>query len=108
MKLYGHDITPYDDNKITSPCGEWEVGFHILDLAAVDNQVHTGWFEWVGGDNSDPECAGELIFEIHPDRAYLLELVDYDGVFALPQQVAAMLIQHGVFVSSDYIDGEDE
>jgi hypothetical protein len=72
------------------------------------NNIHTGWFEWVGGDNSDEEIGGELIFEIHPDRPYLLELIDYDGVFALPQQVAAMLIQHGVFVSSNYIDGEDE
>lgn len=106
MNIYGHDATPYNDTKITSPCGEWEVGFHAFNHDGRD--VHMGWFEWVGGDNSDPECAGELIFEIHPDRAYLLELVDYDGVFALPQQVAAMLIQAGVFVSSDCIDGEDE
>lgn len=105
MNIYGHDATPYNGTKITSPCGEWEVGFHGF----IDNlYYHKGWFEWVGGDNSDPECAGELIFKIHPDRAYLLELVDYDGVFALPQQVAAMLISHGVFVSSDCIDGEDE
>ena len=106
MILYGHDATPYDDTKITSPCGEWEVGFHAI--GNVDRTIHTGWFEWVGGDNSDEEITGELIFEIHPDRPYLLELVDYDGVFALPQPVAAMLIQHGVFVSSNYIDGEDE
>ena len=107
MSIHGHDATPYHNTKIVSPCGEWEVGFHEV-YAINGRSTHTGWFEWVGGDNLDDEITGGLIFEIHANRPYLLELVDYDGVFSLPQPVAGLLIQAGVFVSSCFIDGDEE
>lgn len=64
---------------------EFEVGI---------NGTH-GYFEWVGGTNEDPECAGSLTFDGK-------ELVDYDGVFALPGEVIQLLENAGFIVGDDF------
>ena len=93
----------HNNTRYTSADGEWQIGFGFTTASA---EYHTGWFEWIGGDNSDDAITGELIFDKGDNGR--LELVDYDGVFALPQPIAALLIEHDVIVGSEFIDGEDE
>ncbi len=51
-----------------------------------------GYFEHeVEGDN----CAGELIFDGK-------ELIDYDGVFALPMEVVTALREYGWVVGEEF------
>jgi len=66
--------------QILSPNDDWEI--------VVDTETERGYFEWVGGTNEDEECAGMLLF----DGEYL---VDYDGVFELPEIVKITLVSAG-------------
>lgn len=64
---------------------------------SIDTPGLYGCFEHdILGDNS----GGGLWFE--RGKAGQLELTDYDGVFALPKQVASGLREHGYVVSSEF------
>jgi hypothetical protein len=54
----------------------------------IDTDAQRGYFEWVGGTNEDEECAGGLWFDG-------MVLIDYDGVFALPEIVKIALTSAG-------------
>lgn len=54
----------------------------------IDTASHYGYFEH---DELGDECGGGLWFEGK-------ELVDYDGVFALPREVGETLREHGYTV----------
>lgn len=58
-----------------------------------------GYFEH--NDLGD-ECGGELA--INDEKG----IYDYDGVFALPKEVATCLRENGFIVPSPCVDGEDE
>jgi hypothetical protein len=55
----------------------------------IDPAADYGYFEWVGGDNTDPSCTGGLWFDRNEQG--LLRLLDYDGVMELPRPVVAAL-----------------
>lgn len=69
----------------------------------IDTQAHYGYFEHnTKGDN----CAGGLWFQTVPmSEAGLqkkVELIDYDGVFALPKEVVGVLRTAGYIVDEDF------
>lgn len=57
----------------------------------IDTRANYGYFEH---DELGDECGGGLWFADG-------ELTDYDGVFALPSEVASILRQHGYRVDAD-------
>lgn len=64
----------------------------------IDVDQLYGYFEH---NELGDEKAGGLWFErvsYENERGYVIDLVDYDGVFALPTQVATALRQHGYHV----------
>lgn len=68
-------------------------------LVAVDSQAKYGYFEHV-----DNGTGGGLWFEEVDDGLGEIQvtLSDYDGVYALPRQVAAALLLLGFFVGVDF------
>ena len=64
--------------------------FHV----EVSSENEHGWFEHL--EHGD-ECGGSLTFEGN-------NLVDYDGTFSLPQEVARGLAEHKLTVDAEFFD----
>lgn len=69
----------------------------------IDTQANYGYFEH---NTKGDECGGGLWFQAVPmSEAGLekkVELIDYDGVFALPKEVITVLRTAGYIVDEDF------
>jgi hypothetical protein len=67
---------------------------HCINTEKFEVLIHEGNHGYFEHHTRGDECAGELIFDGK-------ELVDYDGVFALPHEVCAALRELGYVVDED-------
>lgn len=69
----------------------------------IDTQANYGYFEH---NELGDECGGGLWFQVVPmSEAGLekkVELIDYDGVFALPKEVITVLRTAGYILDEDF------
>lgn len=76
---------------------EYDKSLHIAPFTVgVSTKDARGYFEH---DRYGEEVGGELWFEASGGK---LELVDYDGTFALPGRVIKALEQMGVVVPNEF------
>lgn len=87
-----------DQTQLTIATYNFDLGFQAGQYTvSVDTTAERGYFEHdILGDQS----GGRLTFE--RNDAGQIEIIDYDGVWALPREVIDGLLQHNIIVSGGY------